>query len=339
MPERARLESLIRSGRRLVVFLHDNPDPDTIASGWLMARIGEHLGPRSLIVHGGHLGRAENRSMVKLLRIPLRNIEDRDVRYLKTDRYALVDTQPGAGNNSFPERLHAHIIVDHHPSKKKIGAEFLDIRPEEGCCTTQMLGYYGKFGLHLDGNLATAAAYAILSETQDLRRETTRADREAYQRLAPLIRQTLLGRIRHPVRPRGYYRTVARAMQRVRLSRNTCVCHIGPVPYAEVVAEIADFLVNMERVSWCLVSGLCQGTMTVSIRATRPHARAEQVIRRMLRGFGKGGGHGMIAGGAVRNVNGERYTQIADRLNQRFLKQLNRRHPINLCSLLKPEDC
>ncbi len=34
------------------------------------------------------------------------------------------------------------------------------------------------FGLALDSRLASAAAYAIVSETQDLKREATRADRE-----------------------------------------------------------------------------------------------------------------------------------------------------------------
>ena len=94
------LRRVICTGKRLVVFLHDNPDPDALAPGWILQRLGEKLGLRSVIVYGGRLGRAENRAMVRLLKIPARSLESRRIRYLRTDRYALLDTQPGTGNNS-----------------------------------------------------------------------------------------------------------------------------------------------------------------------------------------------------------------------------------------------
>jgi nanoRNase/pAp phosphatase (c-di-AMP/oligoRNAs hydrolase) len=185
-------------------------------------------------------------------------------------------------------------------------------------------------GLELDPDLATAIAYAIASETQDLKREATRADREAYQLAFASARLTVLGRIRHPARTREYYRTIARAMGKVMLSRNTSVCHIGPVDEAEVVAEVADFLARMERVTWCLVSGLHEGQMVLSIRSTQPNAKAEQVIRKALGRQGKGGGHGMIAGGLMPVASPEDYVLQAERLTERFLSVLKRRHAVHL---------
>jgi nanoRNase/pAp phosphatase (c-di-AMP/oligoRNAs hydrolase) len=285
------LRTQIASGKRLVIFLHDNPDPDAIAAGWLLSRVAESVKRKAIIVYGGRLGRAENRTMVKLLKIPLRHLDTTRLRFLKTDRYAVVDTQPGTGNNSFPdEHLPCHIVVDHHPPQRRLTAQFVDIRSDHGCSTTMVLDYLTGCGLELDPDLATAIAYAIASETQDLKREATRADREAYQLAFASARLTVLGRIRHPARTREYYRTIARAMGKVMLSRNTSVCHIGPVDEAEVVAEVADFLARMERVTWCLVSGLHEGQMVLSIRSTQPNAKAEQVIRKALGRQGKGGG-------------------------------------------------
>jgi len=326
------LAAALQGGRRFVIYLHDNPDPDTIAAGMCMARIGEHLGLRPLLVHGGHLGRAENRAMVRILRIPLRCLEQHRVRHLGTDRYALVDTQPGAGNNSFPEGRRAHVVLDHHGRSKGLVADFVDVRHDEGCCTTLALEYLRAFGLEPDPILATAAAYAILSETQDLKREATRQDREAWQLLAPVARQPLLGRIRHPVRSREYYRTISRALQRMEIGRHTVVCHIGAVPFAEVVAEVADFLVAMDRISWCLVTGHHGGRMVLSLRTTDPKARAERVMKRILRGLGKGGGHGMIAGGALPSPHGDPDGAKATQITTRFLRALRRRSP----EILKP---
>jgi nanoRNase/pAp phosphatase (c-di-AMP/oligoRNAs hydrolase) len=334
-----KLEETIRSGKRLVVYLHDNPDPDCIAAGWILSRIAIHLDVRARIVYGGRLGRAENRTLVKLLKVPLHRLDSRQPRHLRTDRYAMVDTQPGTGNNSFPrEKLRCHIVIDHHPKRPDLTADLVDIRPEEGCSTTMLLGYHQACGLTLDADLATACAYAILSETQDLDRETTRADREAYTRLLPHVRLRILGRIRHPVHERDYYRTIARAMRNVMVGKNTCVCHIGPVHKPETVAEVADLLVAMDRISWCLTTGLHEGQMILSIRSTDPRAKAEKVMRRILGKMGKGGGHGMIAGGQMPCTGEEEYRELAGNLTGRFLTRLGRRVPENLKPLLDEPD-
>ena len=106
------------------------------------------------------------------------------------------------------------------------------------------------------------------------------------------------------------------------MGRNTCVCHIGNIPYPEVVGEVADLLVAMERISWCLVTGHTQRVTTVSIRSTQAGARAELVMRAIMRGLGRGGGHGAIAGGAIPCGGAGSYDDNARLLTERFLSQL-----------------
>ena len=327
----------LRGGKRLFVFTHDNPDPDAIAAAWLLARIGEHAGLRSRIIYGGHLGRAENRTMVRVLQIPLQPVERVAARPRSTDRFALVDAQPGTGNNSFPPRWPCHVVLDHHTLRRGASAGLLDVRLDQGCTATLALGYFEAAGLTVDSRLATAVAYAIVSETQDLKREATRADHEALQRVLPRARLTDLGRIRHPARSRAYYETIARALREVRLGRNVCVCHIGAVPVAEVVAEVADLLKSMERITWCLVTGWHEGAAVVSLRAAHPHARAERVLRAVLGHAGRGGGHGMIAGGTHPCPDSGRYTELADAMTERLLRrtQPGARSPLH--PLLEPD--
>jgi nanoRNase/pAp phosphatase (c-di-AMP/oligoRNAs hydrolase) len=337
MLERDGVEEVLRRGRRLIIFLHDNPDPDAMAAGWILQRIAASLSLRARIVYGGRLSRAENRAMVRLLRIPARKIEGTKLRLRRGDLAALVDTQPGSGNNSFPEGQRASLVIDHHRARAGLDAELIDVRPDVGACTTLLLDYHLAFGLSLEPELATAAAYAISSETQDLGREATRADREAYQRILPLARLTVLGKIRHPPREREYYRTLARAMQRLEVGKNSSVCHIGPVPYAEVVAEVADLLISMKRISWCMVSGLHQGLMVMSLRTTRANARADRVMKGVLGKLGRGGGHGMLAGGALPCPDEATYAELSLQLSQRFLQYLSRRVPERLRRLLEEE--
>jgi nanoRNase/pAp phosphatase (c-di-AMP/oligoRNAs hydrolase) len=318
-PDAEALATALRGGRRVWIFMHDYPDPDTLAAGWLLAKIAEHLGLRARLVYGGRLGRAENRTMVGLLRLPARSLDNVRFRARRGDRLALVDTQPGTGNNSLPAGLVCHVVVDHHPLRRNWKADFSDVRPGEGCTTARMLRLFDGFGLTLDGRLATAVAYAIASETQDLGREADPADREALLRAYPLAQQSNLGRIRHPGRSRVFYRMLHQALVRAQVGKRVCVCALGPVPAAELVAEVADFLVALERITWCLVTGHFEGQLVLSLRADRPAVRAGQVMRRLLGRTGKGGGHGLIAGGLVPCPEVADYAERTARLAERFL--------------------
>ena len=264
--------------------------------------------------------------MVKLLRIPILALDQQTIRLQKTDRFALVDTQPHTGNNSFPaERRQCHIVIDHHARNKNYSADFVDIRPGEGCTTTLLLEYFRSFSMKVDPPLATACIYAIASETQDLGREATRADREAFLQLSPWVQLRVLGRIRHPARKREYYRTIASAMKNVRVAKNTCICHAGEVSSSEIVAELADFFVAMERITWCLVTGWHRDVMVLSVRTTNPRARADRLMKRIIGRLGKGGGHRMIAGGAIPCRDLDRYRECASILSKRFSARLRRK--------------
>jgi nanoRNase/pAp phosphatase (c-di-AMP/oligoRNAs hydrolase) len=340
MPELAdALVEVLSEAQNLVVFLHDSPDPDAMAAGWLLTRIGESVETQSSIVYGGSLGRAENRAMARLLNIPLSPLREAKLPRGKNTVYALVDTQPGSGNNSFPDDLAADIVIDHHTPLTGLKARFLDIRLDEGCSTTLVLQHFEALGLKLDPALATAALYAILSETQDLGREATKADNVAYYKLVEQAQLTNLGKIRHPTRDRGYYRTVARAMSKVEIGRNTCICHIGQVPYPEVVAEMADFLVAMQQISWCLTSGHHGDEMVLSIRTTNvKDGHPELVMKKLLGRRGRGGGHGAMAGGAARCEGAERYETLSALFTERFLEQLQRQQTERLRPLLAEDE-
>src|SRR5690606_7696537 len=56
---------------RAVVVMHDNPDPDAIATGWAIKFLLEKCTDKPVrLIGGGDIIRAENRQMVKLLGPP-----------------------------------------------------------------------------------------------------------------------------------------------------------------------------------------------------------------------------------------------------------------------------
>ena len=91
-------ETAIGAGN-LLILPHNDPDPDAIASAVaLRYLLAERLGMESKIGYQGIIGRAENRMLVRYLSQPLRPLTDADLAGKVS--IALVDTQPGAGNNA-----------------------------------------------------------------------------------------------------------------------------------------------------------------------------------------------------------------------------------------------
>ena len=101
-------------GGRWLVLTHDNPDPDALASAQILARILRQAFRQTVTVaYGGIIGRAENRELVKSLRLPFSHV--RHLSFRKYRRFALVDTQPRSGNNQLPSRIVPDVVIDHHP--------------------------------------------------------------------------------------------------------------------------------------------------------------------------------------------------------------------------------
>ncbi len=169
------LDRVLKGCRRFYIFLHDNPDPDCIASGQaLKILLKEKFGINSTILYGGIVGRAENVALIQRCKIHLTPVEKVNLRKI---RYCcLLDTQPQSGNNSLPKFIEPDLVIDHHPRKRSTKAKLIDIRPLYGATTTILIEYLKAADIKITSNLATSLSYAILSETEFVGRETTGKD-------------------------------------------------------------------------------------------------------------------------------------------------------------------
>jgi nanoRNase/pAp phosphatase (c-di-AMP/oligoRNAs hydrolase) len=323
-------------GGRWLVLTHDNPDPDALAAAAILARILEQrFGRQVTCGYGGIVGRAENREMVRELKIPLSHL-----RHLSWDDYrhfALVDAQPGTGNNQLPKEITADAVFDHHPKRRSAdGARFTDIRTEYGATATILGEYLEAAGLEPTRGLATALVYAIRSETQDFLRESAGPDRHLYDRVFPLVDKRALARIQSSRQPVEYFRNLHTALENLSSVETLIVSHLGVVEQPDIVPEIADLLLRMEGKTWSLATGLYGDRVYLSIRTTNARADAGRIMRQLVSRGGKGGGHGMLAGGWVAITSGYAddpralQEQLARRLARALKKNPDRLQPIAL---------
>lgn len=298
------LEWLRGTGKTLIV-IHDNPDPDCLASAMALRHLlAMKLSRDAVIAFSGMIGRSENLAMARELDITLMPLEVVDL--AEYSAICMLDTQPGTGNNSLPPECRVDIVIDHHPLREASKrCRWVDIRDDYGVTATILYEYLLAQEIPIGTKLATALFYAIKSETQDLGRESNRPDRDAYLHLFPAANKRLLYEITNPKLPVEHFRTIHRGVENATIYGRLLVVNLQSICFPEVVSEMADYLVRLEGVETVLSMGHYNDAVILSIRTTSTHLNAGEIIRGLVAGRGAGGGHGMMAGGILYNVPGD----------------------------------
>lgn len=297
-----RLDALIyvaKQGRRALILMHDNPDPDSLASALGLQRLMQELAHLPCIIaFAGIIGRAENRAMVKHLGIemvPLDRIAWEDFSDI-----AMVDTQPLTGNNSLPSDRLPSIVVDHHPvrpaSRKVI---YCEIRPDYNVTASIVTEFVIASQLPLDVKLATALYYAIKSETQGLGREVGKLEANLRHYLYPLSDQKILANIENARVSREYFKVIHCAMEHCRIYGDVVIALVENVGSPDIVAEVADLFMRLEKARWSICFGTFNNDILISARTIDRKNDAGQVMRNAVGEWGAAGGHEMMAGAKI----------------------------------------
>ena len=220
------------------------------------------------------------------------------------------------------------VVFDHHPIRRLTRtARFTDIRSRYGATCSILYEYLTAAQLDIPTRLATAMIYGIRSDTQDLGRESTRADIEAYLGLYPLANARVLGRIVLAPLPHSYYSQLRIALDRAMVYGDRIVSFLGEIDSPEMVAEIADLLLRAENVRWSMCIGVVDGWIHLSLRTLEREGNAGRIVRNLGGRKGYGGGHHALAAAQIPipTTNGNGITKksvdaMVRGLTNRFLK-------------------
>jgi len=316
--------SLVGKRRTILIMCHNNPDPDTIASAAALKYIfAQTLRRKAVIGYEGTIGRAENRQLVRRLKIDM--VRTKDLNFNDFSVIALVDSQPHTGNNAIPRKILPDIVIDHHPLRKdSTRCAFYDIRPRYGSSSTILTEYLKELDLTIDRRLATALYYGLKTDTNGLSRSFMKADMDAFNYLFPRIAPRTLAGIENPSIPKSYYLKFADAIARSVQYDDVMISYMGTLSTPDVTAEMADFLLRMENIRWTLCMGEFKDYLLLSVRTSRRGSMAGKIALRVVKGLGTGGGHEKAAGGKIvlKGLKPEERAQVAKKVADRFLKVL-----------------
>jgi nanoRNase/pAp phosphatase (c-di-AMP/oligoRNAs hydrolase) len=285
--------------QRVVLVSHVNPDPDALASMLGLKTLLELRQPETTVIMtvDGMIARAENRAMADLIPIPLTPIET--LILSPEDAVVMVDSQPGTGRRA-SEAVTPIAVLDHHETGGNLdGVLFRDVRANLGATSTMVTGYLLEQNVSVSPHLATALLYGIDSEVSGYPRESGPLDDGALVWLYTRADKDLLARIKNPKLSQDYFATYQHALSNAFLYKDVVVSWCGVVPQPDIIAELADFFIRFDRVTWSLSIGLYGNLLKLSIRVAYLGGHSGEVLRMVVDGHGTAGGHDKRAGGAI----------------------------------------
>jgi len=299
------LKELKSKGDSLLILMHDNPDPDSIASASALSVIAQTLGFKTQIAYGGDITHHENRAFVNLLGINLMKLSRGSYELRRYPFIALVDCQPN-GNITVleqPDYERIKVIIDHHQVLQHLSDvipkdAFLDIRPDVNSSSSILVEYLRGLNMEVNPLLATALFYGIYIDTKKFSK-LSRVDLKAIEWLAGKVDYELLDKIEHPDISTETAEILARAIIHRRIYKNVVISNVGFVSNRDALAEAADFLLRLEGINTVLVFGIVDDKIEISARTRDVRVNIGAVMREAFGDIGSGGGHPQSAGARI----------------------------------------
>jgi len=319
-----KLKTLLAGRTRMLIVMQDHPDPDAMGAAVALRRlVNAQTDIRCSLTHGGTIGRGENRALARYLSLNLLPIET--VTLDRFDVIAMVDAQPGTGNQSLSGTRDPDIVIDHHPFRKITRqSPFTDVRRHYGATSSILFEYLTEAKVEIDTPLATALLYGVRSDTQDLGREAIAADIAAIESLYPLANKRMLSAIQRGSVPRDYFRVLSTGLRNARQYGAAIITNLEQIDNPDMVGEVADLFLREEQTQWTLCMGFVKQCMVLSLRTSGESLRAEQVIKRLVSRRGTGGGHLTYAGGQIplKKETKTEALELERLVRRRFLRSL-----------------
>jgi len=285
--------------RKIGIVIHDNPDPDAIASALALKNMAESLGKSAEILYYGMIGHQETRAFINLLNVPIRQITNSML--AEYDVLAMIDCNTPGRNNSLPKDTKINIIIDHHAPQENMefAADFVDIRPDVGAASTIMTRYVQELDFEISSNLATALLYGIRTDTGEFKRNTSAADLTSAAFLHEIAEQDLLAQIETPSMSAETMDVLGEAIRNKKIEGSYLLSTVGFVHDRDTLPQAADHLLKLEGISTVLVFGMTEDRIHISARTKDIRINIGDIISRAFGDIGSAGGHQRTAAAQI----------------------------------------
>lgn len=291
------LVNLLRKGKRVFIQTHNFPDPDAIASAFGLQQFLNTYDITATICYVGSIDRFNTRKMMDTFGIQIYSYDE--IKDMCHDDYIVhIDCQkPNANTTDLPGDEVA--CIDHHPIfVKEEGYRYTDIRIV-GACASIIADYYSSTDTPISSNVATALAYGIKMDTDNLIRGTTPLDMDMLTYVYKHADLEMLNSMYSSAIEFQDLKAYGAAIENIDVFDYVGFTYIPFECPSSLVAIISDFILSLDVVDVSVVYSINSDGIKFSVRSERSDVDAGKLIFNALNGIGTGGGHAVMAGGFI----------------------------------------
>ena len=317
---------MLNDKKNILVTTHEHPDPDALAACiGLSALLTSQLPQAKVSVSfKGQVGGGLNEMFAQ--QSDARRLVWDEAALPTFDAIILVDAQPAFSHVPLPPTIIPTAVIDHHPSPRgrRPKCDFCDIRGDVGASASIIFSYFMEMEVPISRDLGALLLFAIESDLAGAAGQPGELDNMALSSLTLIADPRKLYKMRYADLPQNYYIAYFNGLNNAVIYDHALISHLDTIDSPEKPAVVADFLLRAEPVQWALVTAVNGDELAMSLRTYNPKLSAGELMRRLVRKLGNGGGHRTKAGGGIPLENGssteiERLRKI---LRRRYLRAL-----------------
>ncbi len=284
---------------QITIQCHDNPDADTLASGYGLYCYFKSRGKTVRMVYGGKykIQKSNLRLMVDKLKLPIEYIEN--PKECKVEGVLItVDCQYGSGNVTclLAETV---AVIDHHQLDRE-PLPMCIINPNLGSCATLVwkLLLEEGFDISSDAYLGTALYYGLYTDTNQFSELYNPLDMD--MREAVDADKALITLFRNSNISLKELEIAGIALIRYSYNDDYEFAVIKAQPCdPNILGLISDFLLQVDAIKTCVVFNEGNDGYKFSVRSCIREVDASELAEFLAEGMGSGGGHYEKAGGLI----------------------------------------
>lgn len=329
-PHARKLLQVLKDRKNILITTHEHPDPDALASSFALARLLQiKLKDAKVSVSvKGRIGAGYNAVFIQqaeMKPLEMKPIPWDDAKLSEFDAIVLLDVQPMFKLNPLPAGVQPTAVIDHHRSRgRRPNCPFCDIRTDVGASSSIVFSYFMELDVDISRELAAMLLFAIETDLAGTAGQPGDLDNLALSSLTLMADPRRLNKMRYAPLPQGMFSSYAAGLDNAMFYDQALMTHVGVIESAETPAVMADFLLRFDKVEWVLVTAVGGQTLVLSLRTSNAKSSAADIMRRLVKGIGEGGGHRTKAGGGIplASATPTEIDRVRDTLRRRLLRAL-----------------
>lgn len=286
-----KFKSAIKKYNNILIYIKGSPDPDAIASAFVIKNICNEFGINTTIFAEKNLSLPQNKAFVKILNIPIKfgkTIPDIE----KYDAYAVVDYQ-SAYVEKITGKIPCVLHIDHHETiNEEIEVNFKLINNDAGSACTIIAQLLKGLNLDFKDNSLTTMATALLYGIQTDTDKYTHAGKEDLNSLNYLSKYSdskIINKISGIPLSEETVKLLNKAIKNQLIYKDWLISGIDFIDEAnrDSIAIIADFLLKRKNVSTVIVFAVIKNndnsrlTLDASIRTDKKNNILNDIIKKI----------------------------------------------------------